>query len=57
MGNLERNITNISIITLSDNTKVINGVIIPTRKQLKKWIAKNHPEYLDECEANGEFKE
>jgi len=44
-----------SIIILSDGAKVVDGSLIPEKKRLRKWIAKNHPEYLKECEVNGEF--
>lgn len=47
----------VSIITLSDGAKVVDGVLIPEKKRLRKWIAKNHPEYLKECERNKEFEE
>ena len=40
-----------SLITLSDGAKVLNGFLLPNRKQLRKWIAKNHPEYLEELKG------
>jgi hypothetical protein len=37
-----------SLTVLSDGAKVLNGLLIPDRKNLRRWMKRNHPEYLRE---------
>ena len=37
-----------SLIILSDGAKVIDGILIPDERSLRRWMQRHHPEYCEE---------